>query len=103
MDYRIEFEKLAWAPVMEGVRQKVVAAGGRRVRLVEYTPAMPPHGCARGHYGYILQGRFAIEFPDKSCIFEAGDGVFIPDGDEHRHKARALSDVVTAIFVEEDT
>ena len=29
-----------------------------------------------------------------------GDGVFIPDGPEHRHRARTLTDTVTALFVE---
>ena len=100
-DYWIDFKSLPWEPVMDGVRQKVVAHSGKKVRLVEYSRAMPPHWCAKGHYGYILKGRFEIEFADRTHIFEEGVGVFIPDGEEHRHRARALSDIVRVIFVED--
>jgi quercetin dioxygenase-like cupin family protein len=101
LDYQIDFESLPWEPVMQGVRQKVIAHSGKTVRLVEYSKAMAPHWCTKGHYGYILQGRFEIEFADKTHIFEEGAGVFIPDGEEHRHRARVLSDVVRVIFVED--
>ena len=101
LDYRIDFESLPWETVMEGVRQKVVAHSGKKVRLVEYSSAMPSHWCTKGHYGYILKGRLEIEFGDTARIFEEGVGVFIPDGEEHRHRARVLSDVVRVIFVED--
>jgi quercetin dioxygenase-like cupin family protein len=42
-----------------------------------------------------------IEFQDGVTIFEQGDGVFIPDGEEHKHKARALTAVVRVVFVED--
>jgi hypothetical protein len=32
---------------------------------------------------------------------EGGGGVFIPDGREHRHMGKVLTDTVTAIFVED--
>jgi len=60
-DYRIDFESLTWDSVIDGVRQKVVGPLGRKVRLIEYSNAMPPHWCAKGHYGYILKGQFEIE------------------------------------------
>lgn len=100
-DYRIDFSLLDWQSPMAGVRQKAVIGRGRKLRLVEYTPEMPPHWCTKGHLGCILEGRFEIEFPDGVRIFEQGDGVFIPDGEEHKHKARALTDVVRAVFVED--
>jgi quercetin dioxygenase-like cupin family protein len=100
-DYWIDFESLPWESVMDGVRQKVIAHSGKKVRLVEYSKAMPPHWCTKGHYGYILKGRFEIEFANRIHIFAKGVGVFIPDGEEHRHRARTLSDVVRAIFVED--
>jgi hypothetical protein len=100
-NYRIDFESLPWESAMDGVRQKVVAHAGKKVRLVEYSKAMPPHWCAKGHCGYILTGRLEIEFADRTLIFEGGAGVSIPGGEEHRHRARVLSDVVRAIFVED--
>lgn len=86
---------------MNGVRQKVIAYHGKKLRLVEYTKAMPEHWCKKGHFGYIVDGQFEIEFQDGVRIFEQGDGVFIPDGEEHKHKARALTAVVRVVFVED--
>ncbi len=101
LDYRIDFASLPWEPVTEGVRQKAVVHSGKKVRLVEYSRAMAPHWCTKGHYGYILQGRLEIEFGDAIRIFKKGDGVFIPDREEHRHRARVLSDRVRVLFVED--
>jgi len=86
---------------MVGVRQKVVTHSGKRVRLVEYTKSMPAHWCSKGHYGYILSGRLEIEFVNGTDLFEEKDGVFIPDGNEYRHRARVLSDVARVVFVED--
>ena len=99
LDYRIDFASLPWESVMEGVRQKAVADSGKKVRLVEYSRAMPPHWCTKGHCGYILQGRLDIEFGDGVRVFAEGDGVFIPDGEPHRHRARVLSDRIRVVFV----
>ena len=61
---------------------------------------MAPHWCSVGHVGLILEGHFEIEFDSGTQVFEAGDGVVIPQGKTHRHRARVVSDVVRAIFVE---
>jgi quercetin dioxygenase-like cupin family protein len=100
-DYRIDFTLLDWESLMPGARQKVVSRDGKKLRLVEYTREMSPHWCTNGHTGYIINGRFEIEFQDEVIIFEKGDGVFIPDGAEHKHRAKALTDVVRAVFVED--
>jgi mannose-6-phosphate isomerase-like protein (cupin superfamily) len=62
---------------------------------------MEPHWCEKGHVGYILEGRIEIRFDTVTLIFDRGDGILIPPGKEHRHLARALSDVVRAVFLEE--
>ena len=98
--YRIDFSAVEWESPIPGVRHKVVVECDVKLRLVEYTPEMAPHWCIAGHVGQILEGDFEIEFDSGTQIFQAGDGVMIPSGDDHRHKARALSDVVRAIFVE---
>src|SRR5690606_41406737 len=67
---------------------------GQRLRLVEYSAAMPPHWCRRGHLGTILSGRFEIEFASGTEVFVEGDGVDIPSGESHRHRARALTETV---------
>ena len=46
------------------------------------------------------QGEFEIEYENETLIYQTGDGVFIPEGKEHKHKARVLSEIVRVIFVE---
>jgi len=98
--YRIIFADVDWESPIPGVRHKLVVEGDVKLRLVEYYPEMVPHWCTVGHFGRILEGTFEIEFNEGTQVFEQGDGVMIPAGDEHRHRAKALTDVVRAIFVE---
>ena len=42
--------------------------------------------------------------PDRTSgvmTFKAGDGVFIPAGEKHKHKAKAVTEVVRLVLVEE--
>ena len=98
---KVAFEALPWRSPMEGMRVKEHRHAGRCARLVEYTPRMAPHWCERGHLGYVLEGRLEVSFAGEAVVFEPGDGVAIPAGPEHRHLARALTDVVRIIFVED--
>jgi hypothetical protein len=101
MDYRVQFSALPWDRCSEGIRHKLHRRDARLLRLVEYHASMVPHWCQRGHTGTILSGRFEIEFSAGTFVFEAGDGVDIPAGFAHRHRARVLSDKVVALFVED--
>lgn len=98
--YRVDFTAVDWESPLQGVRHKVVISDGTKLRLVEYRQDMPIHWCNVGHVGQILEGRFEIEFDAGVHIFESGDGVMIPSGDAHRHRAKALTPVVRALFVE---
>jgi ethanolamine utilization protein EutQ (cupin superfamily) len=101
MEYLVDFEKRAWESPMKGLRFKALSHGSTRLRLVEYSDDMEPHWCENGHVGLILEGSFEIEFPGRTIVFGSGDGVFIPKGAEHHHRARVLSGPVRALFVEE--
>ena len=61
---------------------------------------MPQHWSKKGHYGYIIEGELEIEFANEKIIYKKGDGVFIPDGAEHKHWGRAITETVQVIFVE---
>lgn len=98
----LKFDEVEWESPIPGMRQKVLRGEGLRVRLVEYTGAMEPHWCERGHAGCILEGMLETEFDDGIEILTAGDGVLIPDGARHRHRARVLTGPVRALFVERD-
>ncbi len=99
--HKVDFDALAWESPMPGVRHKVQIVGDQKLRLVEYSADMEPHWCSVGHFGHIISGRFEITFESGTEIFEPGDGVVIPDGEAHRHMAKALTDTVQALFVEQ--
>ncbi len=100
-EHKVRFDRLEWTTPFEGVRHRIEDVFGRRLRLVEYAGSMPLHWCERGHVGYVLDGRLEIEFEGETVVYEPGDGVCIPDGAEHRHRARVLTDVARVFFVEE--
>jgi hypothetical protein len=50
------------------------------------------------------RGNGQVGSPDRTSLvvtFKAGDGVFIPAGETHKHKARAVSEVARLVLVEE--
>lgn len=101
LQYKIDFEHIEWESPIQGVRCKTHRHGNKQIRLVEYTQDMPPHWCEKGHYGYILEGELEIEYDNETIIYRPGDGVFIPDGPEHKHKGRTITELVRVIFVED--
>lgn len=86
---------------MTGLRAKIRKQRGKQLRLVEYTGAMARHWCEKGHIGYVLEGQLEIAFENETDVFKAHDGIFIPDGKEHRHSAKILTDKVRMILVED--
>jgi quercetin dioxygenase-like cupin family protein len=42
-----------------------------------------------------------IEYPNEKIIYKKGDGVFIPDGAEHKHRGRVITESVKVIFIED--
>ena len=100
-NYRVDFASIPWESPNDGLRQKVYRVGGRQLRLVEYSNTLPAHWCEKGHVGYVLEGQIEIRFDGQTQVYGPGDGLFIPDGPEHRHTGTVLSDTVTVVFVED--
>jgi quercetin dioxygenase-like cupin family protein len=100
MQYKIDFDGLDWETPLEGVRHKVLDQDNIRMRLVEYSRDMPPHWCEKAHNGMVLEGEFEIEFEHETIRYKKGDGLFLPAGSNHRHKARSVTDRVLIFFVE---
>ena len=99
--YRVDFESIRWQSPMAGVRFKAYEKVGRKLRLAKFSKEfVEPGWCTKGHIGYILEGQMEIDFSGKVIVFGPGDGVFIPAGEEHKHKGRVLTDTVKAILVE---
>ena len=100
--HKIDFESMEWEEPAEGVRFKAYEQDGRKLRLVEFAKEfVEPDWCEHGHIGYILEGQLEIDFNGKMIVFGPGDGIFIPAGQKHKHKARTLTDKVKVIAVED--
>ena len=100
--YRADFESMPWETPAAGIRCKSYEQNDRQLRLVEFGREFTePDWCITGHIGYVLEGRMEVDFDGEVVVFEAGDGVFIPTGQEHKHKGKVLTDVVRMIFVED--
>ena len=57
--------------------------------------------CRKGHIGYVLEGMLEVNFAGRLVLFRPGDGLFVPGGEESKHKARALTDVTRLLLVED--
>lgn len=99
---RVDFSALEWESPMKGVRFKRYIAGGKQLRLVEYSrDFVEPDWCLKGHTGYVIDGEFEIDFHGTSVRYASGNAILIPPGEENRHKARILSPTAT-VFLSED-
>lgn len=104
MDYRLAFSEADWEPILEGTaRQKRIACGGKQFRLVELTPeTRHPNWCVVGHVGMIVEGALEIDFDGNIQAFQAGDALFIPDGEADRHRPRAIGGPALMFLIEDE-
>ncbi len=100
-EVKINFDMLRWESATPGMRFKVYRDKNKQVRLLELTKEFVENDwCLKGHIGYILDGRLEITFSTElPTLLEMGDGLMITEGIQH--KARALSEVVKLILVED--
>ena len=100
--YKVDFESIPWETPTLGVRFKVHAHQRQQIRLVEFSPEfVDADWCRRGHVGYVVEGELEVDFNGKSISFSRGDGIFIPPGEAHRHRAKVRTGVAVLILVEE--
>jgi ethanolamine utilization protein EutQ (cupin superfamily) len=86
-DHKIIFRGMEWQNPAAGVRFKAVISDDKKIRLVEFTEELVEENwCTKGHIGYVLEGRLHIDFNGTITIYEAGDGLLIPEGNAHKHK-----------------
>jgi quercetin dioxygenase-like cupin family protein len=99
--YRVGFDALDWESQLPASRFKAFHQGDTTLRVVEYAKGFAaPEWCTDGHIGYVLQGELEIDFDGNVVRFAAGDGLFIPEGEAHRHKPTVLTDIVRVVLVE---
>ncbi|MHC1574236.1 MAG: hypothetical protein ACXQTY_00310 [Candidatus Methanogasteraceae archaeon] len=102
-DNPIDFKNMGWESPTSGIRYKVYARGNQRIRLVEFSEDFnEPDWCTRGHVGYVLEGRLTIDFDGELIDFMSGDGIFIPEGEESKHRGKvARGEKALVILFEE--
>jgi len=100
--YRIDFNAIPWQAPAAGVKFKAHEQAGKKLRLAEFgKDFVEPDWCNKGHIGYILEGQLEIDFSGNAVSFKPGDGIFIPQGQKHKHKAKVLTDTVKLILMED--
>jgi len=100
--YKGNFDHLEWQSSLPGARFKAFQQGTLKLRLVEFAKGFAaPEWCTKGHVGYVLEGQADVDFDGEIIRFSTGDGVFVPEGEENKHKVTVLSEVVRLILVED--
>jgi quercetin dioxygenase-like cupin family protein len=88
MNHLIDFDALPWIETAVGVRYKRMAYENQQLRLVEFSYGfIEPDWCAKGHAGYLIGGSFSIDYAGAIERYKAGDVIFIPKGEQDKHKA----------------
>ncbi len=101
-DYAIDFESLPWESPAPGVRFKAFVQGPKKIRIIEFTEEyVEPAWCSKGHIGYVVEGEMEVEFEGAIRKFKGGDGLFIPKGDENKHRHYSTSKPTTLFLVED--
>lgn len=87
IDNLIQFDKLKWVNIKEGVEQKIYSNGNRKIRLVRfYDNFMEKEWCTNGHIGFVLRGEMKINFDGTIKSYKQGDGLWIEAGEKSKHK-----------------
>jgi quercetin dioxygenase-like cupin family protein len=101
---KIIFDELEWISPGDDIRFKCYEHGGFQLRLVEFGKSMVhADWCLKGHFAYIVDGELEVAFSEHSEVYQSGDAMFIPDGKEHKHRPKVLTDSVTIFTVEKAT
>ena len=88
MNYLVEFDKLEWNEHAKGIRFKVFRHGIQQIRLLEFSEGfVEAEWCQKGHAGYVINGEFSNDYSGTIERYHKGDIVFIPAGEQAKHKA----------------
>lgn len=88
MRHLIDFNAIPWNEPAKGLRSKAIIKDNQQIRLVEFSYGfVEPDWCLKGHAGYVLDGEFATNYSGTLERYKAGDVIFIPKGDNDKHKA----------------
>ncbi len=96
----LRFVDIPWSTIAPGAREKKVTCGVHVLRLVEFFPPFREiEWCHKQHVGFVVSGRFSLQYQDSFVSFERGDGIAIPAGESTKHRA-VVDENVTLFLVE---
>jgi hypothetical protein len=85
---RVPLKDMPWESPAPGVRHKACTKKGQKLRLVEFSDVFKEEDwCTKGHIGYVLEGELSIDYNGRIVKYLPGDGIFIEEGRENKHKA----------------
>ena len=83
----IDFKHIQWHEG-HGFKNKRHFMGNFSMRIAEFYPDfVEEFWCKKGHYGYVIEGEMYVRFEGEVIHYKKGDGIAIPAGEAHRHKA----------------
>jgi quercetin dioxygenase-like cupin family protein len=99
--YKIVFDDHEWFEAGDGMRYKRIQLGDTQVRLVEWDKAMVhANWCSKGHIAYVIEGDVEIDIAGKVFRYGPGDVFIVPEGEEHRHRPKVLTEKMQFFSVE---
>jgi quercetin dioxygenase-like cupin family protein len=99
--YKIVFDDHEWFEAGDGMRYKRIQLGDTQVRLVEWDKAMVhANWCFKGHIAYVIKGDVEIDIAGKVFRYGPGDVFIVPEGEEHRHRPKVLTEKMQFFSVE---
>jgi hypothetical protein len=70
------------------------------IRLVKFNSGfVEPDWCKKTHVGFVLEGSFDLEFPDRTLQYKIGDGLFLDGTKNHKHIIKVTSNDPVILFL----
>ena len=99
--HKVTFDELDWIDAGDSMKFKRYQQGDQQIRLVQWGRDMKHEDwCIKGHYAFVIDGKAEIAFAGQTETYETGDAMFIPDGEDFRHRPKVLTDTFTFFSVE---
>ncbi len=99
---KVNFEDIKWESSQVGARFKVFRQNGKQIRFVEFIEDfIEEDWCIKSHIGFVLEGELEIDFGGGRVNYAGGQGIFILEGENNVHKARAVTPLVKLILIED--
>ncbi len=100
--FKVNFDYIKLESSQAGARFKAFSQNGKQIRFVEFTEDfIEKDWCIKSHIGFVLEGELEIDFGGERVNYTSGQGIFILEGENNAHKARAVAPLVKVILVED--